>query len=129
MRCAGDLLHKFVHNVSMRAKDGFVTSAPKNMSVARICFCRWLILRESECVGIQENNMIRAERQITQHIRYGLRPRPSLRSGTLLPSVATLYMLDPLSPFPLYLKPVILDYGICEEFFAHLLDLFLSVDL
>ena len=35
-----------------------------------------------------------ARHQITHHIRYGLTPLPF---GTLLPSVATSYMLKPLS--------------------------------
>jgi len=37
--------------------------------------------------------MNKAERQITQHIRYGLAPLPF---GTLLPLVATSYMLGTL---------------------------------
>ena len=41
---------------------------------------------------------------ITQHIRYGLTPLPF---GTLLPSVATSYMLGTLSP--------IADYGRQKE--------------
>ncbi|PIP12603.1 MAG: hypothetical protein COT45_05885 [bacterium (Candidatus Stahlbacteria) CG08_land_8_20_14_0_20_40_26] len=36
-------------------------------------------------------------RQITQHIRYGLTPLPL---GTLLPSVATSYMLETLYEIP-----------------------------
>ena len=35
--------------------------------------------------------------QITQHIRYGLTPLPF---GTLLPSVAMLYMLETLAEIP-----------------------------
>ena len=57
-----------------------------NMSVAKICSCQWLILHGLECVDIQDRNMLRGGRQITQHRRF----------GTLLPSVATSYMLETL---------------------------------
>ena len=64
-----------------------------NMSVAKICSCQWLILHGLECVDIQDRNMLRGERQITQHTRFGLTP---LSFETLLPSVATSYMLETL---------------------------------
>jgi len=42
------------------------------------------------------------QRRLTQHIRYGLTPLPF---GTLIPSVATLYMLETLYKMaPLILK-------------------------
>ncbi|HOM98480.1 MAG TPA: hypothetical protein PLY41_09300 [Acetomicrobium sp.] len=44
-------------------------------------------------MDIQDRNMMRAERQITQHIRFGY----ALPFGTLLPLVATSYMLGTLS--------------------------------
>ncbi|MBU4223020.1 MAG: hypothetical protein KKA10_15625, partial [Euryarchaeota archaeon] len=79
---------------SMRARDGFAISVVANMSVAKICSCQWLILHGLECVDIQDRNMMRGEPQITQHTRFGLTPSPF---GTLLPSVATSYMLETLS--------------------------------
>lgn len=60
---------RFAHNVSMRARDGFAISVVANMSVAKICSCQWLILHGLECVDIQDRNMMRGERQITQHKR------------------------------------------------------------
>jgi len=39
--------------------------------------------------------------RLTQHIRFGLTP---LSLGTLLPSVATSYMLGPLSEIPTFFK-------------------------
>lgn len=49
---------KFAHNVSMRARDGFVISVVVNMSAAKICSCRWLILHGLECVDIQDRNIV-----------------------------------------------------------------------
>ncbi len=68
-------------------------SALGSMSAAKRCSCLWLILHGSECVDIQGRNMMYTERQITQHIRYGLTPLPF---GILFPMVATSYMLEPL---------------------------------
>jgi len=53
--------------------------------------------------------MMRGERQITQHIRYGY----ALPFGTLLPSVATSYMLKPLYDIPVKIESK--TYGGREE--------------